>query len=151
MRAGGARGLPERGLTDSDAVESQGLPELSVGIDVSPVVQTTAGTARHVESLTRALEEEGGVTLRRYSFGGAGRAAAAARDVGWYLAGLPRPGPRGGVGAVPRPSPDLPVLRPPRVFTGGSRTNSRRTLGRVAQSADAIIAVSEFTRGEVVE
>ena len=166
MRAGGARRLPEQGLTDSDAVESQGLPELSVGIDVSPLVQTTAGTARHVESLTRALEEEGGITLRRYSFGGAGRAAAAARDVGWYLAGLPRRARRDGVDVLhcptfraPLHSPvplvvtfhDLAVLRHPYVFNRWSRTYSRRTLGRVAQSADAIIAVSEFTRGEVVE
>src|SRR5947208_2454049 len=53
---------------------------LRVGIDVSPLAQTRAGTARYLNELTAALEREPDVDLRRYGFGGAGRPVAALRD-----------------------------------------------------------------------
>jgi glycosyltransferase involved in cell wall biosynthesis len=140
--------------------------QLEVGIDVSPLVQTIAGTARHVESLVRALEAEGSVSLRRYAFGGSGRAAAAARDVAWYPAALPRRAARDGVDVLHCPTfrapfasavplvvtfHDLAVLRHPYVFNRWSRTYSHHALARVARAAGAVVAVSEFTRAEVVE
>ncbi len=139
---------------------------LRVGIDVSPLVLTKAGTARHIAELTAALEAAGGIELRRYSFGGSGRAAAAVRDTAWYLAGLPRLAARDGVDVLHCPTfrapthssvplvvtvHDLAVLRHPWLFNRWSREYGRRALPRVARAASAIIAVSEFTRSEVIE
>ena len=65
------------------------MAALRVGIDLSPLVQSRAGTARYVSELTAALECEPEVELRRYAFGRAGRVSAAARDAVWYPAVLP--------------------------------------------------------------
>jgi len=40
------------------------MEPLRVGIDVSPLALTRAGTARHIRSLLAALEDEPGVELR---------------------------------------------------------------------------------------
>jgi glycosyltransferase involved in cell wall biosynthesis len=139
---------------------------LRVGIDVSPLRLTRAGTARHIECLAAELEAGGGVELRRYSFGGSGRAAAAVRDVGWYLAALPRSAARDRVDVLHCPTfraptrcsvplvvtvHDLAVLRHPYLFNRWSRAYGRRVLPSVAQAADAVIAVSAFTGREVSE
>jgi glycosyltransferase involved in cell wall biosynthesis len=139
---------------------------LRVGIDVSPLRLTRAGTARHIECLTAALEAGGGVELRPYSFGGSGRATAAARDVGWYLAALPRAAERDRVDVLHCPTfraptrsrvplvvtvHDLAVLRHPYLFNRWSRGYGRRVLPAIARAADAIIAVSAFTAREVSE
>ena len=63
---------------------------MKVGIDVSPLALTRAGTARYLTNLLTALESEPELELRRYSFGGNGRAAKVARDTAWYLGALPR-------------------------------------------------------------
>ena len=142
------------------------MPDLVVGIDVSPLAQTRAGTARYIESLTAALEEEGGVRLRRYSYGGPGRVTAAARDVGWYLAALPARARRDRVDVLHCPTfraptrcavplvvtfHDVAVLRHPGTFNGWTRAYSALVLPRVARAAAAVVAVSEFTKGELVE
>src|SRR2546430_14563129 len=84
---------------------------LQVGIDVSPLALTRAGTARHIRSLLDALEHED-VELRRYGFGGSRRlpvpAPGARRDPG----GPPPPGRRGRGGPPPCPPPPPPP-RPP--------------------------------------
>ena len=61
---------------------------LRVGIDVSPLALTRAGTARPIRSLVAALEHED-VELRRYGLAGSSRALVPVRDLGWYLAALP--------------------------------------------------------------
>jgi len=142
------------------------MPDLTVAIDVSPLAQTRAGTARHIESLTAALEEEGGVTLRRYGFGGPGRATAAVRDVVWYLAALPERARRDGADVLHCPTfrapvrsrvplvvtvHDLAVLRHPLTFNRWTQTYSALALPRVVRTAAAIVAVSEFTKRELVE
>jgi glycosyltransferase involved in cell wall biosynthesis len=139
---------------------------MSVGLDVSPLAQTRAGTARYVSSLLAALEAEGGVELRRYGWGGNGRLTAAARDTGWYLAALPARARRDAVDVLHCPTfrapvrssvplvvtvHDLAVLRHPATFNRWTRAYSSAILPRVARAADAIVAVSEFTRGEVVD
>ena len=139
---------------------------LSVGIDVSPLAQTRAGTARYIESLAAALEEEGSVALRPYAFGGAGRATAAVRDVAWYLAGLPERARRDGVDVLHCPTfrapvhsrvplvvtvHDLAVLRHPWTFNRWTRAYSALALPRVMRAADALVAVSAFTKRELVE
>lgn len=139
---------------------------LRVGIDVSPLRLTRAGTARHIECLVAELETDGRIELRPYAFGAPGRAAAVARDVGWYLAALPRAAARDRVDLLHCPTfraptrcsvplvvtvHDLAVLRHPYLFNRWSREYGRRLLPSVARAADAIIAVSAFTAREVIE
>jgi glycosyltransferase involved in cell wall biosynthesis len=134
-----------------------------VGVDVSPLAQTRAGTARHVRGLLGALEGRD-VEIRPLSFGGAGRAATVARDTWWYYAGLPRSA-RGldllhcttFRGPLRAPVPftvtlhDLAVVRHPHAFPRWHRWTGRAGIGRVARAADRVLAVSEFTKREAVE
>jgi glycosyltransferase involved in cell wall biosynthesis len=137
-----------------------------VGIDVSPLALTRAGTARYLTNLLAELERDPELELRRYSFGGAGRLTRIVRDTAWYLSALPRralrdrvdvlhcPGLRGPVRAtVPFVVSihDVAVLREPRSFNRWTRTYSRRTLPRVARAARRIIVGSQFSATEVVE
>jgi glycosyltransferase involved in cell wall biosynthesis len=139
---------------------------MRVGIDVSPLALTRAGTARHIRSLLEALEEDPELDLRRYDFGGSGRGLVPVRDVGWYLAALPAKARRDGVDVLHCPTHrapvlssvplvvtfhDLAVLRHPETFNRWTRTYSRLTLPRVAKAARRLIAVSEFTRRELLE
>jgi glycosyltransferase involved in cell wall biosynthesis len=138
--------------------------DLRVGLDVSPLVQTRAGTARHIRGLLPHLEEL--VEVDRLSFGGTSRAATLARDTWWYGAGLPLTARRHGCHVLhcttfraPLRSPvpvvvtvhDLAVLRLPDAFNRWTREYGRRLLGPVVQAARRVIAVSEFTKREVVE
>ena len=137
---------------------------MQVGIDVSPLALTRAGTARHLNGLLPHLERMPDLDVRRLAWGGPGRATAVARDVGWYLAGLPRAA-RGldvlhcPTFRAPLRSPvplvvtvhDLAVLRHPDVFNRWSRTYGRLVVPRVVRGADRVIAVSEFTKRELVE
>ena len=139
---------------------------MRVGIDVSPLALTRAGTARHIRSLLEALEEEPELDLRRYGFGGSGRGLVPVRDVGWYLAALPAKARRDGVDVLHCPTHrapvlssvplvvtfhDLAVLRHPETFNRWTRSYSRLTLPRVAKAARRLIAVSEFTKRELLE
>src|SRR5207247_4698507 len=142
------------------------MTTLRVGMDVSALAQTQAGTARHVNELAAALEREPEIELRRYSFGGAGRATAAARDAVWYPAVLPVRARRDGVNVMHCPTfraplrsrvplvvtfHDLAVLRHPEAFNRWTRRYSAVTLPQIARAAAALIAVSEFTKRELVE
>jgi glycosyltransferase involved in cell wall biosynthesis len=135
-------------------------------MDVSPLAQTRAGTARYVTELTRALEREPALELRRLGFGGAGRATAALRDAVWYPAVLPARARRERADVLHCPtfrapfrSPvplvvtfhDLAVLRYPDAFNAWTRRYSAFALPRIARAAAAIVAVSEFTKRELVE
>jgi glycosyltransferase involved in cell wall biosynthesis len=137
-----------------------------VGIDVSPLALTRAGTARYLTSLLAELERDPELELRRYSFGGSGRLTRVARDTFWYLAALPRragrdrldvlhcPGLRAPVRAT---TPlvvtihDVAVLREPHAFNRWTRAYTRRTLPRVARAARRIIVGSQFTADELVQ
>src|SRR6059058_3160288 len=138
---------------------------MRVGIDVSPLALTRAGTARHIRSLLAALSEED-VELRRYGLGGSSRALVPVRDLGWYLAALPARTRRDGLDVLHCPTHrapvrsavpvvvtfhDLAVLRHPETFNAWSRNYSRVVLPRVARTARRLIAVSEFTRRELLE
>src|SRR5712691_5674329 len=91
---------------------------LRVGIDVSPLALTRAGTARHIRSLLAGLEGEPELDLRRYGFGGSSRALVPVRDLGWYLAGLPARARRDGVDVLHCPTHRAPVRsRVPLVVT----------------------------------
>jgi len=137
-----------------------------VAIDVSPLVQTRAGTARHLRGVLAALERRDDVELRRLSFGGPGRAAAAARDVLWYLGLLPRCARAVGADVLHCPTfraplragvptvvtvHDLAVLREPSHFRRWSSAYGRALVPRVLRAAARVIAVSAFTAREAIE
>jgi len=88
------------------------------------------------------------------------------RDVGWYLAALPLKARRDGMEVLHCPTHrapvrphvplvvtfhDLAVLRHPETFNRWTRSYSRLTLPRIARAAQRLIAVSEFTRRELLE
>lgn len=136
---------------------------MKVAVDTSPLIQTRAGTARHVRGLLGALRDRPGLELRLLSFGGSGRASSVARDALWYPVGIGRGargldllhcttfrGPaRSGVPTVLTVH-DLAILRFPEAFPRWHRLYGRAGLGRVLRAADAIVAVSEFTKEETI-
>jgi glycosyltransferase involved in cell wall biosynthesis len=136
---------------------------VKVGIDTSPLVQTRAGTARHVRGLVGALRDRPGVELELLSYGGAGRASSVTRDALWYPLGLARRargldllhcttfrGPaRRGLPTVLTVH-DLAILRSPEAFPRWHRLYGRAGLVRVLREADAVVAVSELTKRETV-
>jgi glycosyltransferase involved in cell wall biosynthesis len=139
---------------------------LTVGIDVSALAQTRAGTARYVHELLGAFDGGRDVAVRRYRYGGGSRAVAAARDAAWYPLVLPYLAARDGVDLLHCPTfrapfrarvplvvtfHDVAVLRHPYVFNRWSRSYSTRALPRVADAASAVVVDSDFTRRELVE
>jgi glycosyltransferase involved in cell wall biosynthesis len=136
---------------------------MRVGLDVSPLDQTRAGTARYIEGIA-ALDD---VELVRLGHRGSGRIATVYRDEWWYPVSLPRLAKRRQVdvlhcptfrGPISQPSMplvvtvhDLAVLRHPEAFNLWTRHYSRACVPRVVRAASRVIAVSEFTKGELVE
>lgn len=136
---------------------------MHVGVDVSPLRLTRAGTARYLSILLAELERRDDVQLDQIAWGGGGRVTAAVRDAAWYPLGLPRaarhadllhcPSYRAPVrSATPLVVTvhDLALLRHPEVFNRWSRAYGRLSVPRVARAARIVIAVSEFTRDELV-
>jgi glycosyltransferase involved in cell wall biosynthesis len=136
---------------------------MRVALDVSPLVQTQAGTARHVRGLVAALRGRPGLDLELLSFGRPGRLSSVARDAVWYPLGLGRRargldllhcttfrGPAGAGVPTVLTVHDLAILRYPDAFPRWHRLYGRAGLRRVLRRADALVAVSDFTRDEVV-
>jgi glycosyltransferase involved in cell wall biosynthesis len=137
---------------------------MRVAFDTSPLVQTRAGTARHVRGLLGELRDRPGLELELLAFGGPGRMSSVVRDALWYPAGLRRRvrsvdvlhcptfrGPRDASVPTVLTVHDLAILRAPQAFPRWHRLYGRAGLARVLRSADAVLAVSEFTRDETVE
>src|SRR3954463_13251956 len=136
---------------------------MRVAIDVSPLVQTRAGTARYLESLMRELRRRDDVALTTRAFGRSDRASTLARDSVWYPFLLGREdtadvlhcptyrGPTRSRVPLVVTVHDLAVLRHPEAFNRWTRTYSPRVVPRVLAAARRVIAVSEFTRRELVE
>src|SRR6266540_6999316 len=136
---------------------------MRVGLDVSPLDQTRAGTARYLTN----LETQASVDVVRLGYGGSGRAATVYRDAVWYPVVLPRLARRNMLDVLHCPTfrgplrrtscplvvtvHDLAVLRRPEAFNRWTRWYSRRCAPRVVEAAEHVIAVSEFTKGELVE
>jgi glycosyltransferase involved in cell wall biosynthesis len=136
---------------------------MKVLIDDSPLVQTRAGTARYLKSLLSELRRREDVDVATTSFGRADRLSTLARDAAWYPFALGRkrdgdvlhcPTYRGPV----RPAlpvvvtvHDLAVFRHPDAFNRWTRTYSPRVVPRVLAAARRIIAVSDFTRRELID
>ena len=139
---------------------------MKVGLDVAPLLQTRAGTARWVSGLQRGLERRSDVDVVPLTWGGRGRWTAVARDVLWYPALLPLAAARSGADvlhctifrAPPRSRVptvvtvhDVAVLRHPEVFPAWTRLYGRTGLRATIRAADRVFAVSEFSKRETVE
>ena len=139
---------------------------MRVGIDVSPLAQTRAGTARYLKALLRGLDGRPDVEVRHFAFGGDRRPATLARELAWYPFALPRAARRAGVDVLHSPTyrgpvrggpplvvtvHDLAVFRHPDAFPRWTRTYGRLVAPHVVRAARRVIAVSEFTRRELVE
>jgi glycosyltransferase involved in cell wall biosynthesis len=135
-----------------------------VGIDTSPLVQTRAGTARHIVGLLGELRGRPGLELVGLAAGGTGRLASIRRDALWYPFRLGRAAERLDVlhcttfrGPLRPRAPlvvtvhDAGVLRHPEAFPLWHRTSGALALRAGVRAADAIVAVSAFTRDELVE
>ncbi len=149
-------------VSDTGAGPSETGP-IRVGLDVSPLDQTAAGTARYLTQ----LEEIEGVELVPLAHRGEGRAATVYRDAVWYPFALPRLAARARLDVLHCPTfraplappacplvvtvHDLAVLRHPETFNQWTRRYSRLCVPRVARSARLVIAVSEHTKRELVE
>lgn len=137
---------------------------LEIAVDTSPLALSRAGTARYVNGLLGELEHLPEVRVRRLAFGSRARSAVPARDVGWYLGALPFLARKADVLHCPTSRAplhshvplvvtvyDLAVLRHPAAFNAWTRSYSRAVLPRVLRRADRLIAISEFTAGELAE
>jgi glycosyltransferase involved in cell wall biosynthesis len=134
-----------------------------VGVDISPLVQTRAGTARHVRGLVAAMRGRPGLELELLSFGGPGRVSSVVRDAAWYPFGMRRSarrvdllhgttfrGPARASTPVVLTVHDLALLRYPEAFPRWHRLYGQTALRRTLRAADALVAVSEFTRDETI-
>jgi glycosyltransferase involved in cell wall biosynthesis len=136
---------------------------IRVAVDVSPLVQTRAGTARYINGLLRELRRRNDVGVSTLSFGRGDRLSTLARDGVWYPFVLGRFGEADVLHCPTYRGPlrssrplvvtvhDLAVLRHPETFNRWTRTYSPRVVPRVLRAARRVIAVSEFTRRELVE
>jgi glycosyltransferase involved in cell wall biosynthesis len=132
-----------------------------VAVDTSALRLTGAGTARYLRNLLIRVEREHEV--RRVAFGGAGRLSVLARELAWYPFVLGRVddvdvlhcptyyGP-----ARPRVPLvvtvlDLSVFRHPETFPRWTRTAVPRLVPPVLRAAARVLAISEFTKSELVD
>jgi glycosyltransferase involved in cell wall biosynthesis len=136
---------------------------MRVGLDMSPLDQTRAGTARYLTELEDAV----GIDLVRLGHSGSGRATTVYRDSFWYPFVLPRTVRRERLDVLHCPTfraplrppscplvvtvHDLAVLRHPEAFNTWTRRYSAFAVPRVVRAAARVIAVSDFTRRELVE
>jgi glycosyltransferase involved in cell wall biosynthesis len=136
---------------------------MRVAIDVSPLVQTRAGTARYLKGLLGELQQRDDVELSTRTFGRSDRLSTLARDGVWYPFVIGRSGDADVLHCPTYRGPlrsrvplvvtvhDLAVLRHPEAFNRWTRTYSPHVVPRVLRQAARVIAVSEFTRRELVE
>jgi glycosyltransferase involved in cell wall biosynthesis len=133
---------------------------VNVAVDVTPLAQTRAGTARYLRALLPRIERE--ATLERIGGFARGRAGTLWLDLAWYPHVLPRrargadvlhcPTYRGPVRSrVPLVVTvhDVAVFRQPAAFPPWTRAYSRVVVPRVLAAARRVIAVSEFTASEL--
>jgi glycosyltransferase involved in cell wall biosynthesis len=136
---------------------------MRVAIDVSPLVQTRAGTARYLKALLRELRCRDDVDVRTRTFGRADKLSTLARDTVWYPFVLGRHGDADVLHCPTYRAPlrslqpfvvtvhDLAVFRHPDTFNRWTRMYSPRLVPRALAAATRIIAVSQFTRRELVD
>jgi glycosyltransferase involved in cell wall biosynthesis len=138
---------------------------IRVGIDLAPLSQTRAGTARHIEGLLPWLERDPELELVRFDQRADSRLRTLWLDTAWYLALLPRAARKAGCDLLHCPTQrapirsrlplvvtvhDLAVLRHPELFGRWSRHYGRVAIPRAVRAARLVIAVSRFSAGELV-
>jgi alpha-1,3-rhamnosyl/mannosyltransferase len=128
---------------------------VNVAVDVTPLRLTRAGTARYLRNLLDRIP------ARRIAFGGAGRASVLARELGWYPLALSTFDDADVLHCATYYAPlrprvptvvtvhDLAVLRHPETFPAWTRSYVPRVVPHMVRAARRVIAVSEFTAGEV--
>jgi glycosyltransferase involved in cell wall biosynthesis len=134
----------------------RGIPPILVAIDTTPLLQTRAGTARYLCGLLEHLP----VAVERVSFPATSRLRTVAADVFWYpRLSVPRVdvlhcptfrGPFSSSTPLVVTVHDLAVLRRPEWFNRWTRNYSQQAVPRVVRAASAVIAVSEFTKRELI-
>jgi glycosyltransferase involved in cell wall biosynthesis len=135
---------------------------VKVAVDVTPLAQTRAGTARYLEALLPRLERE--VEVARVRGFARGRPGTLWLDLAWYphLLGIRARGAdvlhcttyRGPVHTrlpLVVTVHDVAVFRHPEAFPPWTRWYSRRVVPRVLRAAEVVLAVSAFTAAELVE
>jgi len=156
-------GLSAKRTSGGGLGEPGGSPSgLRVALDVSPLRLTRAGSARYVAGLRESLRPH--AQIAELAWGGSARATAVLRDAIWYPLALPRAARGADVLHCPTfrapfrsHTPlvvtvlDLAVLRRPELFNRWNRTYSRFAVPRAVRAARALIAISEFTKSELVE
>ncbi len=137
---------------------------MNVAYDTAPLVLDNAGTARYVRGVREALRQRSDVRVQELTWGGSGRATAVLRDAAWYPVVLPVQARHADVlhcttfraplrAAVPLivTVHDLAIVRQPELFTAWTRLYARTLLLPVLRAATRVLAVSEFTKREVME
>jgi glycosyltransferase involved in cell wall biosynthesis len=131
---------------------------VKVAFDTTALRLTRAGTSRYIRNLLARLAD-----LEPRAFGGSNRASVLARELAWYPLALSTF--RGAdvlhcptyYGPVRPRVPtvvtvhDLAVLRHPEAFGRWTRAYVPRVVPSVLRASTHVIAVSEFTAGEVEE
>jgi glycosyltransferase involved in cell wall biosynthesis len=133
---------------------------MNVAVDVTPLAQTRAGTARYLHALLPRVESQ--VHVNRVRGFARGRAGTLWLDLAWYPHVLPLRARGADVlhcttyrGPVHTRTPlvvtvhDVAVFRHPDAFPRWTREYSRRVVPRVLGAARRILAVSEFTASEL--
>ena len=138
---------------------------LRVGLDISALELTRAGTARYLEALRERLRGDPEIELVEYTTPGESRGAKLRRDLHWYPR-LARRAAADRVDVLHCPTQraptrcrvplvvtvhDLAVLRHPRAFNAWTRGYSTLTLPSIAREADHVITGSRFTQDELVQ
>ena len=134
---------------------------MKLAIDTTPLRLTAAGTARYLRNLVARIEPEHDV--RRVAFGGPGKASVLVRELAWYPFALGRLddvdvlhcptyyGPLHPRVPLVVTVLDLSVFRHPEAFPRWTRTAVPALVPRVLRAARRILAISEFTRSELVD
>ena len=127
---------------------------MNVAMDVTPLRLTEAGTARYIRNLRARLD------VHSIAFGGAGRASVLARELWWYPLRLSAVradllhcttyyGPLWPRTPTVVTVHDLALWRQPEAFGRWTQAYVPRVVPRVVRAARRVIAVSEFTAGEI--
>jgi glycosyltransferase involved in cell wall biosynthesis len=131
-----------------------------VAVDVTPLAQTRAGTARYLQALLPRVGRD--VQVDRVQGFARGRAGTLWLDLAWYPHVLPLRARGADIlhcttyrGPVHTRTPlvvtvhDVAVFRHPDAFPRWTREYSCRVVPRVLRAARRILAVSEFTASEL--
>ncbi len=133
---------------------------MRVAVDVTPLAQTRAGTARYLQALLPRVGRD--VQVDRVQGFARGRAGTLWLDLAWYPHVLPLRARGADIlhcttyrGPVHTRTPlvvtvhDVAVFRHPDAFPRWTREYSCRVVPRVLRAARRILAVSEFTASEL--